>query len=262
MTGAVCLLVTVFGVDPDAPLVVGANRDERLDRPALAMTVLRAGHPRTLGGLDEKAGGTWLAINEYGVVAGLTNRPAPDGADPTRRSRGELPLALSAHTTAAAAVEDFVTHVSPADYNPAWLLVGDGDDLFFVDITAGSTPSVQPLEPGVHILENHPLGIRSAKATNVRALLGAVDIGDVVGDDGFRARLITVLADHSVPSSDDPPPVVEALAACVHSATYGTRSSTIVRVGARRHTPPEVWFADGHPCTTPFVNATALWAKA
>ncbi len=255
-----CLLVTVFGLDPDAPLVVGANRDERLDRPARAMTVLRDQDPRTLGGHDEQAGGTWLAVNEHGVVAGLTNRPAPDGADPSRRSRGELPLALSAHRTAASAVEDLVARVSPADYNPAWLLVGDRHDLFFVDLTAGTVASVQRLGPGVHVLENHPLGTRSAKSTNVRALLGPVEVGDVVGDDAFRARLISVLSDHSVPSSDDPPRIDEALAACVHSDTYGTRSSTIVRVGARHHTPPEVSFADGHPCTTPFVDAADLWS--
>lgn len=85
----------LFGVDPDAPLVVAANRDERLDRPALAMTVLTEGDPRILGGRDEQAGGTWLAVNDRGVVAGLTNRPAPDGADPARRTRGELPLALA-----------------------------------------------------------------------------------------------------------------------------------------------------------------------
>ena len=91
---AVCLLVLLFGVDPDAPLVVAANRDERLDRPAVAMTVLAEGGPRILGGRDNKAGGTWLAVNEYGVVAGLTNRPAPDGADPARRCAVSSPSPL------------------------------------------------------------------------------------------------------------------------------------------------------------------------
>ena len=38
--------------------------------------MLRGGGPRILGGRDEVAGGTWLAVNEHGVVAGLTNQPA------------------------------------------------------------------------------------------------------------------------------------------------------------------------------------------
>ena len=54
---AMCLLVVVSRLDPGAPLVVGANRDERLDRPAAAMTVLRPADPRILGGRDEEAGG-------------------------------------------------------------------------------------------------------------------------------------------------------------------------------------------------------------
>jgi uncharacterized protein with NRDE domain len=94
-----CLLVVVSRLDPAAPLVLGANRDERMDRPAVAATVLRPVGPRIIGGLDEETGGTWLALNEHGVVAGLTNRPSPDGRDPSKRSRGELPLALADTTT-------------------------------------------------------------------------------------------------------------------------------------------------------------------
>ena len=86
-----------FGLDPAAPLLVGANRDEHLDRPAVAMTVLRESDPRILGGRDELAGGTWLAVNAHGLVAGLTNRPLPGGPDKSKRSRGELPLVLAAH---------------------------------------------------------------------------------------------------------------------------------------------------------------------
>ena len=77
--------------EPGFPLVVAANRDERLDRPAHSLCVLREHAPRILGGRDDLAGGTWLAVNEHGVVAGLTNRPSPGGRDPTKRSRGELP---------------------------------------------------------------------------------------------------------------------------------------------------------------------------
>ena len=68
-----CLLIALSRVLPDAPLLVAANRDERYDRPAEAITVLRDRGPRILGGRDQVAGGTWLAVNEHGVLAGLTN---------------------------------------------------------------------------------------------------------------------------------------------------------------------------------------------
>ena len=46
------------------------------------MTVISRAGPRIIGGRDERAGGTWLAVGEHGVVAALTNRPsaAPDAA--------------------------------------------------------------------------------------------------------------------------------------------------------------------------------------
>ena len=96
-----CLLVVASQLVPGEPLIVGANRDEVLDRPATPITVLDVGPPRVLGGRDELSGGTWLAVNEHGVCAGLTNQPLGEAKDPSKRSRGELPLALARHRSAA-----------------------------------------------------------------------------------------------------------------------------------------------------------------
>ena len=49
-----CLLAVLSRVHPDAPLIVAANRDEWLLRPATAMTVLRESEPRILGGRLER----------------------------------------------------------------------------------------------------------------------------------------------------------------------------------------------------------------
>ena len=136
-----CLLIALFQVVEDAPLIIAANRDERFARPAVTVTVLRDREPRILGGRDELAGGTWLAVNEHGVVAGLTNQPAP-GRDPTKRSRGELPLAFAACRSAAQAVDAVSPGLNPADYNPCWLLVGDRESLFSVGLDGGRQPAV------------------------------------------------------------------------------------------------------------------------
>src|SRR5207237_3661375 len=166
-----CLLVAISRDRDESPLIVAANRDELLDRPAVAMTVLQAHGPRILGGRDELAGGTWLAVNEAGVVAGLTNQPATNGRDPTRRSRGELPLALARNPDAPTAVDRFVTSVRPSDYNPAWLLVGDRSPLLYIDMGDDDAPTVTELPPGTHVLENRPLGGPSPKVDSVRHLV-------------------------------------------------------------------------------------------
>ena len=193
-----CLLVVLSRTEEDAPLLIGANRDEKLDRPAVAATVLSASDPRILGGRDLLAGGTWLAVNEHGVVAGLTNRPSPGGRDASKRTRGELPLALAAHDRAEAAVEEFVGRFRPADYNAAWLLVGDRRSLYYLELGEDAAPGVEVLAPGVYVLANGPLHQSSPKTDHVHAEV------DGLAGRGARAvleALPRVLADHRVPAA-------------------------------------------------------------
>ena len=147
-----CLLAVLFHVHPEAPVVIAANRDERYARAAEAIQVLRPSAPRVLGGRDMLGGGTWLAVNEHGVYAGVTNRPSSTGRDPSRRSRGELPLALADHTRASDAVVAFQKRIRCSEYNPCWLLVGDRDALFYVMIGGNEQPEVEELSPGVPVV--------------------------------------------------------------------------------------------------------------
>ena len=258
-----CLLIVLAQQRDDLPLVVAANRDELLERPAIPMTVLREAGPRILGGRDEQAGGTWLAVNEAGVVAALTNRPVKGERDPTKRSRGELPLMLARHTSAAAAVDAFAAR--PADYNPAWLLVGDRDALYAVDLAGDDEPVVERLGPGVHILENRPLGAESPKVDRVRSLLTGVGR---ISDEALIPRLHAALSDHQVPelSPADAEELgefpVEVRAACVHTERYGTRWSAVITVPRSTAQPPVFHYADGQPCQAPFEDASSLWSGA
>jgi uncharacterized protein with NRDE domain len=262
----VCLLITLFRVVPGVPLMVAANRDERLDRPAVAATVLREREPRILGGRDLLAGGTWLAVSDLGVVAGLTNQPTADGRDPAKRSRGELPLVCARQPTARQAVDALTADVDPARYNPCWMLVGDRDALFSAGIGADSaTPEIEQLGPGLHVLENAPLRAVSPKAAFVRELVeqrlaeqpgaGAAAIAEI---------LQTVLRDHRPavpePRTDATGRVWPAslTAACVHAEGYGTRSSAIITVPAAGR--PAMLVSDGRPCETPMRDVSGLWA--
>jgi uncharacterized protein with NRDE domain len=263
----VCLLIALFQMVPEAPLMVAANRDERLDRAAVAMTVLSEAGPRILGGRDELAGGTWLAVNEHGVVAGLTNQPSADGRDPSKRSRGELPLAFAAYKSAAEAVAAVTEELDPARYNPCWMLVGDRQSLFSVGVAAGGEPAVEQLGPGLHVLENAALRAPSAKADLVRQLVSEERARQSdPGVAGTQAALDAVLRIHR-PAVPEPridavgrtwPPEISA--PCVHTETYGTRSAMTVCVpGAGL---PVVRFADGPPCEASFQEVTGWWQRS
>jgi uncharacterized protein with NRDE domain len=262
-----CLLLALSRQVPGAPLIVAANRDEVLARPAVPMAVLRPAGPRILGGRDELAGGTWLAVSEHGVVAGLTNQPAASGRDPSRRSRGELPLALAACRSAAEAAVAAAAF-DPRDYNPCWLLVGDRERLFSVGLAGGDRAVVRELPPGLHVLENVPLGAPSAKAAQIARKVAAQQ----AAADPARAvaALAAVLRDHDPAAGSTPgdpartlpdgrPRPPELSAACVHLPEYGTRSALIVTVLPEGL--PRLLLADGRPCEVPFADVSDWWTR-
>jgi uncharacterized protein with NRDE domain len=265
----VCLLIALFGVVPDVPLLIAANRDEMYQRPADPITVLHATQPRILGGRDELAGGTWLAVNEHGVVAGLTNQPT-GARDPAKRSRGELPLAFAAYPDARTAVTEVCARLDPAVYNPCWMLVGDRHALFSVDLSGGHRAGVEELPPGRYVLENAPLRQPSAKQQRVAGLVAALDgagLDEAALDRGagrVEAGLAAVLRDHQPATGPEPAGPggwarpAELSAACVHTERYGTRSAMIVSVGQAGE--PRVSVAAGPPCVTPLLDVTGMWA--
>jgi len=87
-------------VDPDSawPIRVAFVRDEDRARPTAASGRWWPDQPHVIGGRDERAGGTWLAMSDdpaAPAIAFLLNRHEPnldETPPPNSRSRGELPL--------------------------------------------------------------------------------------------------------------------------------------------------------------------------
>ena len=69
-------------------MVFAANRDEHHARPTAAANWW-VESPHILGGRDLLAGGTWLAVDQLGRLAAVTNVPSHRGATYTK-SRGHL----------------------------------------------------------------------------------------------------------------------------------------------------------------------------
>jgi len=245
-----CTLAIYFRHLAGLPLVVAANRDEFLARPAAAPALLAA-TPRVVGGRDLRAGGTWLAISEHGVVAGLLNRRAT-APDPRKRSRGALPLAVLAAPSAAAARARLAV-LEPDAYNSFNLLVADAAEAWVAQNRPGRL-DLTHLEPGLHVLTNldvnDPRCPRIARSHRAFAHAGA-EFAAAPDRARLRAALGAVLADHTTALDPRRPDPLGAL--CVHAGAYGTRSSSLLlrtAAGAWEH-----WFADGPPCTAAYRPA-------
>jgi len=234
-----CSLVTWISVFAEAKLVVAANRDELYARPSSG-PLLWPGSPRLVAPRDDLAGGTWWALSERGLFVGVTNR-AGLPPDPERKSRGQLVLDI-ARLASLDEAERALSAIGPHDYNGFHLLATDGA----AGVRAIATEErlkVDRVGPGMHVITERSFGAPHAgrDGTVERAFEPLRDVPIDV------ERMKRTLAIHH----DDPLSSV-----CVHveAFAYGTRSSTILALGER----PLLLFADGPPCTTPFVDRSEL----
>lgn len=120
-----CLLIVIAGVDPDYPIVVAGNRDELRARPSAPPGLFVGERRRMLSPRDRQAGGTWMAINDVGMFAGLTNLSAVEAlADAP--SRGRLPHLALDQDDLDAAVTAVRREVDAGLDNAFQLVVSDG----------------------------------------------------------------------------------------------------------------------------------------
>ena len=227
-----CTILLAWQHRPGTPIVLAANRDELLARPSLEPRVLHRA-PLIAGGQDAVAGGTWLAIREDGAVAAVTNRRS-EQRDPTRRSRGELPLMLLDTATDDDALA-LLEGLRPADYNPFNALYASPQTAA-VAHAHGDTLDVVRLDPGLHVLTVYDLD--DLARPKVRALAAMFQAAATARD--LLGAMEAILAERGEPGRDG----VDA--ACVDGDVYGTVSTSSVVVDdanriVYRH-------AQGRPC--------------
>ncbi len=237
-----CTLVVATRVWNATPLLVAANRDEQLLRPAQTPTIRDDGPIRRLMPRDLQAGGTWIGLNAAGVFAAITNRFGVP-PDPAKASRGGLvERALTAPSAArgAAAVAD----LDAKGYNPFHLVVADraGAHIVWSDTERLHRLTVPP---GVTIVSERSFG--AAESGREAYLAGrALDAGPEPSFDALH----TLMATHRDPTFDG---------ACVHwdEHDYGTRTTTLVRLGAADD-DVSYQFTDGPPCVTSRTDLSGL----
>lgn len=128
-----CTIVVLRRPDHPWPVLIAANRDEMADRPWHPPGRHWPEHPGVVAGRDDLAGGTWLGLNDNGVVAAVLNRINTLGPAPGFRSRGELPLMALDHADARSAAAA-LARLRPAAYRPFNMIIVDRDDAFWLRV--------------------------------------------------------------------------------------------------------------------------------
>jgi hypothetical protein len=236
-----CLLALFFRAVPDAPLVVGANREEAYDRGGSPPHRL-AGPVRAVAGTDPVAGGTWFGVNEHGLVAAVTNRPKSD-LPRQPRSRGLLTRDLLGCAGALAAAELAGRELGQNRYAGCNVLCADRERAYVVH--AGDWLRVRPLPPGLHVLTAHD--VNDAGDRRIGHSLWWLSGRDyATAEDCIRA-LRELCAQ---PGNGDPP-------ICLHGDGRGTVSSSIVALRSSLDRSTYL-HAQGPPDRTPYVDYSHL----
>jgi Transport and Golgi organisation 2 len=131
-----CTVVLLRRPQAPWPLLLAANRDELRSRPWRPPARHWPDRPGVVAGLDVQAGGSWLGVNDDGVVAAVLNRVGSLGPASGKRSRGELVLEALDHADAAAAASA-LADLDPDAYRSFNLLVADARDAFWLRHAGG-----------------------------------------------------------------------------------------------------------------------------
>jgi uncharacterized protein with NRDE domain len=247
-----CTLAIYLRVFPEFPVIVAANRDEYLARPAVAPTTLWE-KPLIIGGKDLRAGGTWLAINEFGMIAGLLNRRSDLPNDLNRRSRGLLCLDALKHQNVEEALR-FVAAQDPENYNPFNLLLASREQAAVAHNRMGRIDTTI-LAAGTHLLTN--LDVDDFECPRIsRSFTRFSDLAaqpELAAEPSrMRQRLAELLANHSTQLD---PRTGRPNSLCLHLGDYGTRESSLIFITASDRI--EHYFAAGPPCSTKYAPAAA-----
>ena len=232
-----CFIAFAFQCRDDCPLILAAGRDELYARLADLPARLAEG-PAVIGGRDRQGGGTWLGVNEHGLVVAITNR-AGEPYDGNRPTRGQIPLD-ALRLRCAADVRGWLESKLAADLqNPFNLLYADAREAFVTHAPPDAPWRTAAVSPGVHVLTNeHALDALRIPALDEIDFQGPVDesvdrLCELLSRSGEESTGYEIAKDRG---------------------THGTVSATVIALhagGIYRH-------AAGNPRRTPFEDHSHL----
>jgi uncharacterized protein with NRDE domain len=215
-----CLVFTGFRIPGCPPVQIGANREEARSRPMTSPVCCRVGPESRrclLAGADHGPDGsfprmgTWLGVNDAGLVVAVTNRSDSQlaWADQTR-SKGLLAVDLLGFDRPEEAVRFAGRELASGGFGGCDYLVAGRDAAFVIEAPGARTIRVIELAPGIHALTN--LDLDDPDDPRVRLVREAFDPHD------FPASAARVCRDERIIRD---------------GAERGTISSSLISVGAQ-----------------------------
>jgi len=240
-----CTVILLRRPDDAWPLLLAANRDERLDRAWDPPQAWWPDRPGVIGGRDRSAGGTWMALGPTGIVAAALNRPGSLGPAPGKRSRGELPLIAASEPTIEAALRR-ITALPAATWRPFNLVIADARQAVVLRGLGAGTIEAEDLPAGLSMITAHdPNDLESPRIRRHLPRFRTTPPPDPPADDWHTWEAL--LAD----TTPDPTDGAAAMLNIAPTAGFGTVCSSLLALDAHGRA---IWrFCDGPPAPGRFT---------
>lgn len=248
-----CSIVILFRPGHDWPVILAANRDEMADRPWSPPARHWPDRKEVVAGIDRLAGGSWLGVNDHGVVAGVLNRVNSLGPLPGRRSRGELVLEALDHADSDAAA-NALKSLEPGAYRSFNMAIADNSRAWWLRNLGHSQGWIEAnrVPPGLSMITAHDRNDPASR--RIRAYLPRFESArapdpDAAGGAGEWADWEQLLASRDYEAGGGP---TDAMA-IVTEGGFGTVSSSLIALPAPGLRRRPVWrFAAGRAGEHPF----------
>ena len=241
-----CIAVFSWNPDRDTPLVLAANRDEFFARPTEPMHWWP--DSPVLAGRDLKANGAWLGITRHGRFALVTNIRNPALRREGAPSRGDIVKnflqSAIVSSTFVAALATISQHYEGFNFL-CGEVTGDTRELWFLN---SAERVAKRLEQGQYGLSNASLDTDWPKLSRAKqGLRHALAERDDAAQTARLLRLLrntTPTSERQLPNTGVPLEWERALGSIfINRDGYGTRASTVLRIGRERADASEINFA-------------------
>jgi hypothetical protein len=237
------MLAILYRVAKNTPILLAANREESVTRPT-QFPKIQSGTPRVVCGTHKLASGTWLGVNQFGLLVTVTNR-ARTRPPLEPRSRGLLCRELLDCRTAREAAELACKELSTGRYAGANYLCADGK--YAAVVYGGHRVEVVELQPGLHTLSSGNLNdARDERHEFVRRMLTLHTLDSAVTFLAVASRAFSRKQDGE-----------GRRGVVLTGGEFGTVSSTLLSL-PRKIQQSIYQYSDGPPSSRPYEDLSAL----
>ena len=234
------------------PVIIGTNRDENLDRKSkFPGRHWIKKYPHVVAGKDEEKNGSWIGINDYGLVAIIHNRKLDNNVTNNGFSRGHIVLEVLNYSTLDGALK-YISNFDRFNYNNFNLLIANNKECHWIkhDINNKNLITKQ-LEEGLSIMTHKDLNDKNDKKISFYyRLFSLLEVPDPSKDNwNIWKKNLTNYDSHILKDNNK-------ICFIDYQNNYGTRSSSLIAIPNNKKTNEKLIFKSTNlfPCKNKYID--------